>query len=70
MSEGLCFNLHLRFFIRTADMASYPLLNGIIDRGHRAALMAEGKHLDVLVTRTPKTNWMIHSAWVDRYVSV
>jgi hypothetical protein len=68
--SGLCFNLHLRFVVRIADMASYLLLNGNIDRGHRAALMEAGKNLDVLVTRTPKSNWMIHDSWVNRYVSV
>ena len=48
-------------------MSSYPLLNGNIDRKHRGALMEAGKNLDMLVTRTPKTNWMIHDSWVDRY---
>jgi hypothetical protein len=68
--SGLCFNLHLRFVVRITDMASYPLLNANIDRGHRAALMAAGTNLDVLVPRTPKANWMIHPLWLNRYVSV
>ena len=52
----------------TADMSLYPLLDGKIDRVHQAALMQGGKNLDVLVTRTPRTNWMIHPLWVNRYV--
>jgi hypothetical protein len=57
-------------YVVIADMASYPLLNGNIDRGHRGALMESGTNLGVVITRTPKSNWMIHPSWVDRYVSV
>ena len=63
----LCINLQCLDYVLIADMSLYPLLNGTIDKGHWAALMQGGKNLDVLVTRTPKTNWMIHPSWVDRY---
>ena len=48
-------------------MSGLWLLNGDIDRGHRAAIWYERK-LEPLVTRTPKENWMIHPGWVQRYV--
>ena len=48
-------------------MSGLWLLNGDIDRGHRAAIWYERK-LEPLVTRTPKENWMIHSGWLQRYV--
>lgn len=50
------------------DMASYPLLNPMIDGQHRATLMAQGKEMEVLQTRTPARNWMVHPAWVERFV--
>ena len=50
-----------------AGMSGMWLLNGDIDRGHRAAIWYERK-LEPLVTRTPKENWMIHPGWLQRYV--
>ena len=50
-----------------AGMSGLWLLNGDIDRGHRAAIWYERK-LEPLVTRTPKENWKIHSGWLQRYV--
>ena len=50
------------------DMASYPLLNPMIDGQHRATLMAQDKQMEVLQTRTPVRNWMVHRAWVQRFV--
>ena len=31
--------------------------------------MEAGHELPVLVTHTPKSDWMIHPDWADRYVS-
>lgn len=44
------------------------LLDANIDRGHRAARLEAGTRLEPLVTRTPKDNWRIHPAWVQRSV--
>lgn len=51
-------------------MASgYQLLSPDIDSKHRAKLLEDDPaSLEPLVTRTPKENWMIHPAWVSRYV--
>lgn len=46
------------------------LLDATIDRGHRAkALEGNPRKLKPLITRTPKENWRIHPAWVQRYWS-
>jgi hypothetical protein len=57
-------------YVLISDMSSYALLKDAIDKKHRAALMEAGKNLDVLIPRTPKSNWMIHPQWVDRYVCI
>ena len=44
------------------------MLNADIDRMHRAAQLESSVNIEPLVTRTPKENWMIHHAWVQRYV--
>ncbi|XP_044432407.1 uncharacterized methyltransferase At2g41040, chloroplastic-like [Triticum aestivum] len=64
-----CFHIDECFHIDDCDnmnVSSYALLNGNIDRKHRGTLMEAGKNLNVLVTRTPRSNWMIHHSWVDR----
>lgn len=53
-------------YLKCAEMATYPLLSATIDSKHRAKLWEDGTRLQVLKTRTPKFNWMIHPAWVDR----
>lgn len=47
-------------------MASYSLLDPAIERDHRDDLIQGGAWLDVLTTRTPQSNWMIHPGWVQR----
>lgn len=43
------------------------LLSPDIDSKHRAALFeANPGSLETLITRTPKYNWMIHPAWLQR----
>ena len=49
-------------------MAGRSLLNADIDRGHRAARLEANQKLEPLVTHTPKENWRIHPAWVQRSV--
>ena len=56
------------YFVICAEMAGRSLLNADIDRVHRAALLEAGTRLEPLVTRTPKENWRIHPAWVQRSV--
>ena len=56
------------FLICTIQMASYALLNGAIDGKHRARLWENGKTPNLVRTRGPSYNWMIHPDWVDRYV--
>ena len=57
------------YFVICAEMATRSLLSPNIDSKHRAALLeADPGSLDVLITRTPKSNWMIHPAWIDRFV--
>ena len=51
------------------QMAAYALLSGAIDGKHRAKIWEDGGKIPkVLRTRGPAYNWMIHPAWVDRYV--
>ena len=60
----LCFNLFI-----FKQMAAYALLSGVIDRKHRAKIWEDGGKIPkILRTRGPAYNWMIHPAWVDRYV--
>lgn len=47
-------------------MAPYPLLNPLIDIKRRAKRTEDGQELPVLVTRTSKSDWMIHPDWADR----
>ena len=52
-----------------ADMAARSLLDPALDSKHHAALLeADPESLEPLQTRTPKANWLIHPAWVERYV--
>ena len=53
----------------TVGMEGMPLLNADVDKNHRAALLRDRK-LEPLITRTQKTDWMIHPAWVQRYVFI
>ena len=47
----------------------YLWLSADIERKHRAKLLEdEPGSLEPLITRTPRVNWMIHPAWVQRYV--
>ena len=56
-------------FVICAEMARRSLLRPDIDSKHRAALLeANPDSLDTLITRTPKYNWMIHPAWIERFV--
>lgn len=50
-------------------MSTYNLLFGSVDEQHRARLLEEGQKLPVLITRTPREDWMIHPDWIDRLVS-
>jgi hypothetical protein len=63
------FVIYADYVLLCAEMAPYPLLNPTIDVKHRAKHMEAGHELPVLVTRTPKSDWMIHPDWADRYVS-
>lgn len=47
-------------------MSTYNLLFGSVDEQHRARLLEEGQKLPVLITRTPREDWMIHPDWIDR----
>jgi hypothetical protein len=67
MSDYVLFS-NISNYVLISDMSSYALLKDTIEKKHRAALMQAGKNLDVLTPRTPKSNWMIHTAWVDRYI--
>ena len=49
-------------------MAAHLLLNNTIDAKHRARIWERGDVPNVLRTRGPAHNWMIHPAWIDRYV--
>ena len=56
------------FLLNMAGMGSYPLLNPAVDSKHRAKIWEAGSQPNVLRTRTPASNWMIHPDWVERYV--
>ena len=50
-------------------MAAYPMLSNAIDGKHRASRCWEADETaHPLHTRTARSNWMIHPAWVNRYV--
>src|SRR4051812_38544930 len=52
-----------------AVMAAYPMLSNAIEGKHRAARCWElGDTPHALHTRTSRSNWRIHPAWVNRYV--
>jgi hypothetical protein len=55
----------------SAVMEGMWLLDADIDSRHRAkALEGNPKKLNPLCTRTPKENWRIHPAWVERYLFI
>ena len=57
-----------QFFI-CAEMEGRSLLSVDIDSKHRARLLGESPGtVETLITRTPKENWMIHPAWLQRYM--
>ena len=56
-------------FLLTVVMVGMWLLNARIDSEHRAKALEVGpKPINPLTTRTPKENWIIHPAWVQRYL--
>jgi hypothetical protein len=67
MSDYVLFS-NMSNYVLISDMSSYALLKDTIEKKHRAALLQQGKNLDVLTTRTPKSNWVLHPAWIDRFV--
>ena len=67
LCESYCVILSYIYFRVQMDL--YALLSQVIDRKHRATIWEKGSEPNVLHTRTPAHNWMIHPAWVDRYVS-
>ena len=66
----ICVDIVFLFFVICAKMATASLLRAEIDAKHRAKRWEDGEKLEVLITRTPKFNWMIHPAWHQRYVLV
>src|SRR3954452_4553086 len=52
-----------------AVMAAYPMLSNAIEGKHRAARCWElGDTPHPLHTRTARSNWRIHPAWMNRFV--
>ena len=73
LSVALCLNVCIctnSGILICAVMEGMWLLDASIDREHRAkALEGNPRKLKPLITRTPKENWRIHPAWVQRYWS-
>jgi hypothetical protein len=66
----LCFNLCI-YVVGTKKMERVSLLSPDIESKHRAARLEESPgSIEPLVTRTPKVYWMIHHAWVPRYLFI
>lgn len=56
-------------FLICAEMTTRSLLRADVDAKHRGKRWEDGEKLEPLMLRTPKSNWMIHPAWHQRYVS-
>lgn len=47
-------------------MATYSMLDSVIERNHRAKKWEDGTYLNTISLRIPRCNWMIHPDWVER----
>jgi hypothetical protein len=70
LSVALCLNLYgacnCVFISAGMEDERPPLIDPLIDSGHRATMLDE-RPLLPLVTRTPKHDWRIHPDWTERY---